>query len=522
MSAGLPWWLLPSAAALILVATHTYLGLHVISRNVFFVDLALAQVAALGSTVAFLYGFDTNDSITYYVSLLFAVGGAWFFSVARLPDNRVPEEAIIGLTFAVASAGAILLSAENPHGAEHLRDMMTGSILVVSAREVAQAALVYGLIGVFHWVFRRQLLSVSIDRDGAKARGLRVRWWDFSFYLSFAVVITSSVRIAGVLLVFILLIAPAVCGVMFARGIRRRLLVGWASGVLATTCGLGLSSHMDWPPAPAISCVFAAILLGGAVVDRVLHAERRGAAVVRFATTFAVLAGVVFGLTAFLDRASRATHAAAHGDGQEALEAAARVEGSVEDGPHTHGEPEHGLGTSARDLLAALTDEHDNVRARAASELGALGDPTTLPALIQALQDPSDAVREKAAGALGKLARPEAVTPLQAALARPAGDEWVSLREAEALVRCGSAAGMNALIDIASNADAKLVRREALEIALAFVGRPGPATDDDRARADALAGLSTWWIAEGASARWERGEGRFVTGAGASEARPSL
>jgi zinc/manganese transport system permease protein len=519
MSAGLPWWLLPSAAALILVATHTYLGLHVISRNVFFVDLALAQVAALGSTVAFLYGFDTNDSVTYYVSLLFAVGGAWFFSVARLPDNRVPEEAIIGLTFAVASAGAILLSAENPHGAEHLRDMMTGSILVVSAREVGQAALVYGLIGVFHWVFRRPLLSVSIDRDGAKARGLRVRWWDFTFYLSFAIVITSSVRIAGVLLVFILLIAPAVCGVMFARGIRARLLVGWASGVLATTCGLGLSARMDWPPAPAISCVFAAILIGAAVLDRVLHAERRGAAVVRFATTFAVVTSSVFGLTAFLERA-RAAHDLAHGDGHDALEATARTEASAGDSLHTHGEPEHGLGTSRRDLLAALSDEHDNVRARAASELGVLGDPTLVPALIRALQDPSDAVKEKAAEALGKLGRPEAVAPLQAALARPDQDEWVSLREAEALVRCGSTAGMKALVEIAGNADAKLVRRDALERALAFAGQPGPTVDDDASHADALARLSAWWTAHGTSARWDPARGVFSAGARAADEPP--
>ena len=245
VAAGLPWWLLPSAAALILVATHTYLGLHVISRNVFFVDLALAQVAALGSTVAFLYGYEMSDPITYYVSLSFAVGGAWFFSVARLPDNRVPQEAIIGLTFAVASAGAILLSAENPHGAEHLRDIMAGSILVVSSKEVIQAAVFYGAIGVFHWVFRRPLLEVSFDREGAEQRGLRVRWWDFLFYLSFAVVITSSVRIAGVLLVFILLIAPAVCGAMFATGVRARLLVGWACGILATIGGLMLSYGMD-------------------------------------------------------------------------------------------------------------------------------------------------------------------------------------------------------------------------------------------------------------------------------------
>src|SRR5689334_15001321 len=208
MTEALAWWVLPSAAALILVATHTYLGLHVISRNVFFVDLALAQVAALGSTVAYLYGFELGDSVTYYVSLLFAVLGAWFFSVARVRDDRVPQEAIIGLAFAVASAGAILLSAENPHGAEHLRDMMAGSILVVSAHEVRHAALFYGAIGVFHWVFRRKFLLISMDRAAAVRAGMRVQLWDFLFYLSFAIIITSSVRIAGVLLVFILLIAP--------------------------------------------------------------------------------------------------------------------------------------------------------------------------------------------------------------------------------------------------------------------------------------------------------------------------
>jgi len=266
MAANLPWWLLPSAAALILVATHTYLGLHVISRNVFFVDLALAQVAALGSTVAFLYGFDQNDSVTYYVSLAFAAIGAGFFSIARLPAQRIPEEAVIGLTFAVASAGSILLSAENPHGAEHLRDIMAGSILVVSLDEVKHAALLYAVVGVFHWVFRRPLLDVSFDRSAAEQRGRRVRLWDFLFYLSFAVVITSSVRIAGVLLVFVLLIAPALCGAMFAAGIRKRLLIGWCVGALATSGGLGLSARMDWPPAPAISCMFAAVLLAAAAL----------------------------------------------------------------------------------------------------------------------------------------------------------------------------------------------------------------------------------------------------------------
>lgn len=492
----LPWWLLPGAAALILVATHTYLGLHVIARNVFFVDLALAQVAALGSSVAFLYGFDTNDSVTYYVSLLFAVGAAWFFSVARLPDDRVPEEAIIGLTFAVASAGAILLSAENPHGAEHLRDMMAGSILVVSGAEVAKAAILYGVIGVLHWLLRRPLLRVSTDRDAARASGLRVRWWDFFFYLSFAVVITSSVRIAGVLLVFILLIAPAVCGAMFARSLRARLLVGWGAGTLASLLGLGVSAHTDWPPAPAISCVFAVLLLGAAFFDRVRRAERRLPAALRLAATTALLGLAGLGLSSALS-ARRAALVAGHD--AHASEA----------DPHTHGEPEHGLGPSRRDLEAALGDEHDNVRARAVSELGALADPATLPALIAALNDASDAVKENAAQALGGLGRPEAAPALQAALERPDQDEWVTLREADALVRCGGKAGMNALLVLARSADAGLVRREAAQRAAAFAGGAASATDAIAA-ARALDEVEAWWREHEGAARWEPSSGRFV------------
>jgi zinc/manganese transport system permease protein len=498
MALVFPWWMLPSLAGLLLVATHTYLGLHVISRNVFFVDLALAQIAALGSTVAFLYGFDMSDAVTYYVSLLFAVGGAWFFSVARLPDNRVPQEAIIGLTFAVASAGAILLSAENPHGAEHLRDIMAGSILVVSAREVGQAALTYAAIGMFHWVYRRQLLGLSLDREAAEKAGVRVRWWDFLFYLSFAVVITSSVRIAGVLLVFILLIAPAVCGAMFATGIRPRLLIGWGSGILATSLGLVLSARMDWPPAPAISCVFALILLGGAVLSSVARSSRPGWTVARFAG--AALGVMVFGvgLSAFLGSKLAASHAAGASGSTDA------------EHQHTHARPEHELGTSRQDLVSALSDEQENVRARAAERLGASQDPAAMSALGLALRDPADAVKEQAAAALGRLGRPEAVPALEAALDSPDQDEWVSLRAAEALVRCGGQKGMPALLQLAGAAEARLVRQRALEAASAFAGQPSPSLWDEASARAALEALRQWWETEGPKSQWEPEQDRFI------------
>jgi zinc/manganese transport system permease protein len=437
-----------------------------------------------------------NDPVTYYVSLGFAVFGAWFFSVARVRDDRVPQEAIIGLAFAVASAAAILLSAENPHGAEHLRDMMAGSILVVSAPEVRHAAILYGVIGVFHWVFRRQFLLISMDREAARQSGMRVPIWDFLFYLSFAVIITSSVRIAGVLLVFILLIAPAVCGALFATGIRNRLLIGWSCGTLATVGGLAMSSRMDWPPAPAISCIFAAILLGSAVFGNIAFAPSRWRAAAKFGSIAAALIGLGIGLTAFL-RSDWAWSMKAHA-------------GEPAETKHSHGPPEHALGASRADLIAALSDEHEQVRATAAEQLGKLGDPSVVANLAQALEDSSAAVKEKAAQALGALGRPEAAAALEAALAKPDEDEWVNLHEAEALVRCcGGVRGMSALIAMAGAADAKLVRVDALRKALAFAagldGAPEGTSDEAR-----LTRLASWWQANQAHARWDAAARRFT------------
>jgi hypothetical protein len=254
---------------------------------------------------------------------------------------------------------------------------------------------------------------------------------------------------------------------------------------------------MDWPPAPAISCVFAVLLLGAAFFDRIRRAERRLQVASRLAATVALLGLAGLGLSAALS-ARRAALGAAH-------EAHAG-----EPDEHSHGEPEHGLGDSRRDLEAALGDEHDNVRARAVAELGALGDPATLPALIAALNDASDAVKENAAQALGRLGRPEAAPALEAALGRPDQDEWVTLREADALVRCGGKAGMNALLGLARDADAGLVRREAAQRAAAFVGRSAPPASDLAASARALDEVDVWWREHGAAARWEPVSGRFV------------
>src|SRR2546426_1357865 len=218
----LQFLLMPFLACLILTGIHAYLGVHVVERGVIFVDLALAQIAALGATVAILLGMDPHGRSSYWISLGFTFLGAGIFSVLRMRRVRIPQEAIIGIAYAVASAAAILAMSKATGETEHLKDMLVGNILAVSAPEVGRTALLYGAIGLFHYFFRKKFLLISIDPRAAEAQGVSIRFWDFLFYASFGFVVTSSVAIAGVLLVFCYLIVPSVGAMLFADRIGRR------------------------------------------------------------------------------------------------------------------------------------------------------------------------------------------------------------------------------------------------------------------------------------------------------------
>src|SRR5436190_19651832 len=234
-------FLLPCfAASLILTGIHAYLGVHVVERGVTFVDLSLAQIAALGATIALLTPWSNGDPhapMVYWVSLAFTFIGAFVFSTIRSTRARIPQEAIIGICYAVASAAAILAMSKATSESEHLKDMLVGNILAVSWEEVRKTALLYGAIGVFHFTFRRQFLAISMDLPHAPLGRLSVRFWDFLFYASFGFVVTSSVAIAGVLLVFCYLIVPSVAAMLYADTIGKRLAIGWSMGTIVSALG---------------------------------------------------------------------------------------------------------------------------------------------------------------------------------------------------------------------------------------------------------------------------------------------
>lgn len=253
--------LAPFAAGLILTGIHAYLGVHVVERGVIFVDLSLAQIAALGTTVAYLAGHDLHDPVNYFWSLGFTIVGAAIFALTRVHhETRIPQEAIIGIVYAVSAAAAILAMSKAPEGTEHLKDMLVGNILTVSWREVVTTAILYTIVGLFHFVFRRQFLAISIDAQQAEKDGLRVKFWDFLFYTSFGFVVTSSVSIAGVLLVFSYLIVPSVAAMLFTDSIGKRLAIGWTMGALVSAAGILASFKLDFPTGATIVCTFGVVL----------------------------------------------------------------------------------------------------------------------------------------------------------------------------------------------------------------------------------------------------------------------
>ena len=257
----LPFLLAPFLASLILTGIHAYLGVHVVERGVIFVDLALAQIAALGATIAILVGMNPHGGGAYWLSLAFTLLGAAIFAFARTRRGHIPQEAFIGIAYAVASATAILAMSKATGETEHLKDMLVGNILAVSMHDVAKTAILYGAIGVFHYIFRKNFLLISTNPKEAEARGLSIRFWDFLFYASFGFVVTSSVAIAGVLLVFCYLIVPSVGAMLFADRIGRRLAIGWTMGTLVSALGVYFSVLFDLPTGATIVCTFGVVLV---------------------------------------------------------------------------------------------------------------------------------------------------------------------------------------------------------------------------------------------------------------------
>ena len=306
---------------IVLVSLLSYLGLHVIKREIIFVDLALAQIAALGTLIGFVFGIALHTPASYWFSVALTAIAAVIFTLCRFRESRVPQEAIIGLTYAIAAAVALLLIDKAPHGAEHVKEILTGSILWVKWRTVGTTALAYGAVGIFHYVFRDKFLLISEAPEKAESAGLNIRLWDFLFYLSFGIVITLSVGVAGVLLVFVFLVAPAIMALLITDRLLHQLLFGWGLGLFATGAGLLGSYVLNLPAGPGVVAAYALGLLIVAALAFNLRAADKSAAArttAGIAAFFVVAFGLLFAAGRLLGQGGHAHghhHAAMHEHG---------------------------------------------------------------------------------------------------------------------------------------------------------------------------------------------------------------
>jgi zinc/manganese transport system permease protein len=470
----LKWMLVPFLACLVLSINHVYLGIHVIARKVIFVDLALAQIAALGATYALILGYDPNAEplqVSLF-SLAFTFVGAGAFAIARMRREKVPQEAFIGIIYAVASAAAVLILSKSASGGEELKHMLVGDVLLVSLPTVTEMAILYGVIGIFHVIFRKKFLAISLNPEAVETGGLNVRLWDVLFYMSFGVVIVKSVAIVGVLLVFSYLVVPAVIAQMFSDTVMGRLLFGWLVAIAASMLGIIWSFYSDYPTGPAVVVMLGLFLVLSSIVYYLLHAPVKARA-----------AANVAGIAAFSFIFFFALSYAKKSDPSVSVTKSPAVETLLEE--LKKGEEVHQL-----DAIAHLREMHD---------------PKIVPALTDLLsRTQSHQVIEATVEALRKQKDPRAIPALQHA-AQGNYDSFLKLAIAQAQLTLGDREGLSTLVGILKTDSAGLARQQANDQLERLAGKKfGYQPDKDvlQNRA-ALARIDAWTKDEAKKVRWD-------------------
>lgn len=432
----------PLAACLVLTGIHVYLGVHVIARKVIFVDLALAQIAALGTVVGILLGYESGKDVTelYLYSLAFTIFGAFIFSITKMKGEKVPHEAIIGIVYAVTFALTILVLSRSALGPQELDHIIKGELLWVQGESVIRTAIIYAAIGLFHYVFRKKFMAISFHPEESERNMANVRLWDFLFYMSFGFVITSSVAIAGVFLVFSYLIIPAVGAMLLSDRLGTRLVIGWVAGAVISFLGVKLSWDTGLPTSPLIVCILALALILSGVVRYIRLAPEKGRAGLRVVGAITLIALFVFGVYFFRkseeDPLDHALHMLESKLPTERVTGLESLSSFLEEQQNWF---EH--------AVRRLKDEDAQVRKSAVNLIAAVGQPGELQKVVPLLEDPSFEVRRSAIAALRKVGNSEHAAPLINAAHREEDPEMKVIL-LETALELGGKESIPALIDM--------------------------------------------------------------------------
>lgn len=428
----------PLMACLVLVGIHAYLGIHIIARKVIFVDLALAQIAGLGAVYGVFIGLnlDSDAWLIKGVSVLFTLFGALLFSFTRTSDERIPHEAIIGIIYAATMSMTVLVTANLPHGADEVRQMLAGNILWVTKADVGYTALLYGAIGLLHVVFRKQFFLLSEEIAHAHARNINVKLWDFLFYASFGVVVTSSVGMGGVLLVFGYLVIPSVIGVMVAHSTKWRLIIGWSSGALMSVLGVVVSYHLDLPSGPAIVVLLGLLLLVLALGKEIAKGATRRRGIFHVGILSLLACAVLF-FPVWQQIAPRYSH-----DHKSTLHLM------------THGS------SKIETVRQSLSAENEEIVLKALSSIRTYNLVELGPDVVPFVLSPSAKQRELAVKVLAALGDERARAPLVVAIKKEK-DVFIKIEMAEALLDLGDKQGLLELDTIMMKSTSDFARDDA-------------------------------------------------------------
>lgn len=483
----------PLAACLILTGIHVYLGVHVIARKVIFVDLALAQIAALGTVTGILMGYEVGHDPTplYLYSLTFTIFGAFIFSITRMKGERVPHEAIIGIVYAVTFALTILVLARSPLGPQELDHIIKGELLWVQAPTVLKTAAIYLLVGAFHFVFRKRFMAISHDPIAAEESGVNVRLWDFLFYMSFGFVITSSVAIAGVFLVFSYLVIPSVGGMFLSEKLSHRLIIGWIGGAIISFIGVKLSWTTGLPTSPLIVCLFAVALILAGIYRYISTTPAKGIAVrnvfIALSAAGLFVAGIFFFQKHEEDPLDHYLHLLESRISAERTTAIANLSALPD---------RRELWMPA--IRNSLRDEDAQVRAASIGAIVSSSDSQSLPLLMPLLRDPSDEIRRAAAGALISLGNTASAETLLS-VARTEEDPELQISLLDAALSLGSSDAASELFKIVSSGS--IFAEDAYHSLHDRIPIPIPM--------DETIELRQWWTAHAPDLRWNDSARRF-------------
>jgi zinc/manganese transport system permease protein len=498
---------LPLLACLAVSGILVYLGMHVVERKVIFVDLALAQIAALGVMWAILMGYSHEEetlAVTLY-SLGFTVVGAAVFSITRTRNERVPHEALIGIIYVTATAGGLVLADRFALGTEALKELIAGRVALVTGDILAKLAITCAVVGACFVVLHRRFVRISTDPAAAEAAGMRIQVWDFLFYLLFGVLITQCVAVLGVLPVFAYLVIPAVAAAFLFESVRGRLLFGWLFAGAISFVGLETARTSQLDPGPTIVCLFAGALVLLGVVLYLRNRRFSPGALLRVAAFAALFAGFLAGTLLFrksadTDELATAVTFARSGD-------PTRLRQAMQSFRRFPDQKERWV-----PLVAAMLASPDHVaREEAARLLGEARAPAAIAPLAARLvtgAEDDDAVREAAVDALRAIGDPAAVKPLVDAAEREEEPD-IAVEMSEAAFELGEAAqtaelrrAVDILLRVIEDEGAPgAARRDALEHLRSHVA-PDPAAADGPA-------IAAWWRAHRDELVWQPDTRRF-------------